>query len=112
MLRWEKFEEVSLKFRSIFTTFVVFLGIHVAKYFVNMVFVHWCVDELFLFLFRSFLPAAVPKTQFLSHFQKMSDIQIISTDILEFFKLDDQASVDGLLQLRELFPGVSDSDLA
>lgn len=42
----------------------------------------------------------------------MSDLQITSTDILELFNPNDQASVDGLLKLRELFPGVSDSDLA
>jgi hypothetical protein len=44
----------------------------------------------------------------------MSDINIISTDILEFFKLDDQSCVDALHQMRELFSEdqASDSDLA
>ena len=42
----------------------------------------------------------------------MSDI--VSTDILEFFKPDDEACMDALQQLRDLFPDVnaSNSDFA
>ena len=44
----------------------------------------------------------------------MSTIDITSTDILEFFKPDDQSCVDALQQMRELFSvdQASDSDLA